>query len=201
MCVGTEYRVVPLTPPAPLLRAHSVPVLSVAVDAETRCAERYTGTFVGISSQRLVDTAHFVSAGIVGFARGLNDTPKIAALLLAGAVFDVQWAAVLIALVMALGGVLNARRIAETMSHRITAMNHGQGFAANLATGILVIGASVLGLPVSTTHVSVGALFGIGLATRQANPDVMSAILLSWFATLPCAVAISAIVYWGASRV
>lgn len=88
---------------------------------------------------------------------------------------------------MALGGLLNARRVAETLSHKITAMNHGQGFSANLATGLLVILASTLGLPVSTTHVSVGALFGIGATTRQADHRVVSGIVLSWLLTLPCA--------------
>jgi inorganic phosphate transporter, PiT family len=93
------------------------------------------------------------------------------------------------------GGLLNARRVAETMSHKITAMNHGQGFSANLTTGLLVILASFFGLPVSTTHVSVGALFGIGVATGQANPRVMANIVLSWLITLPCAAALGAAAY------
>ena len=82
------------------------------------------------------------------------------------------------------------------MSHKIAAMNHGQGFSANLATGILVILASTFGLPVSTTHVSVGALFGIGVTTRQADYHVVSGILLSWLLTLPCAAVISGAAYW-----
>jgi PiT family inorganic phosphate transporter len=82
------------------------------------------------------------------------------------------------------------------MSHKITGMNHGQGFSANLATGLLVTTASVFGLPVSTTHVSVGALFGIGLTSRQADLRVVRNILLSWFVTLPCAAALGALVYW-----
>ncbi len=96
---------------------------------------------------------------------------------------------------MAIGGLLNARKVAETMSHKITAMNHGQGFSANLTTGILVILASFFGLPVSTTHVSVGALFGIGLTTRQADPRVMLNIVLSWIVTLPCAALLAAAAY------
>jgi PiT family inorganic phosphate transporter len=79
-------------------------------------------------------------------------------------------------------------------------MNHGQGFSANLATGVLVILASVYGLPVSTTHVSVGALFGIGLTTGNANPQVMRNIVLSWFVTLPCAALLSAAAYWLIAR-
>ena len=64
-----------------------------------------------------------------------------------------------IALARALGGWLNAGRVAETMTHRITGMNHGQGLSA---TALLVIGASRLRVSVSTTHVPVGALFDIG---------------------------------------
>ena len=56
--------------------------------------------------------------------------------------------------------------------------------------------ASLFGLPVSTTHVSVGALFGIGLTTRQADFRVVRKILLSWLVTLPCAALIGASVYW-----
>ena len=75
----------------------------------------------------------------------------------------------LVALFIALGGWLSARRVAETLSHKVTAMNPGQGFSANLVTAFLVIIASRLGMPVSTTHVSVGALFGIGVLSGSAN--------------------------------
>lgn len=80
-------------------------------------------------------------------------------------------------------------------------MNHGQGFASNLCTGILVIAASVFGLPVSTTHVAVGSLFGIGLTTGKANPKVMMGIVLSWIITLPCAALIGALLYFILKRV
>lgn len=106
-----------------------------------------------------------------------------------------------VAFAIAAGGLFNSRRVAETMSHKITAMNHGQGFSANLATGILVIGASLIGSPVSTTHVSVGALFGIGLTTQQADSRVISGIVLSWILTLPCAALIGALTYWLLTRV
>jgi PiT family inorganic phosphate transporter len=97
---------------------------------------------------------------------------------------------------MAVGGLLNARKVAETMSKKITAMNHGQGFTANLSTAILVVLASLYGLPVSTTHVSVGSLFGIGLTTGKANLRVVNAIVLSWLVTLPCAAILAGAIYW-----
>jgi PiT family inorganic phosphate transporter len=81
------------------------------------------------------------------------------------------------------------------MARKITQMNPGQGFSANLATAILVTSASYHGLPVSTTHVSVGALLGIGTATRQAKWHTVIPVLLSWIVTLPCAAAMGALVY------
>jgi PiT family inorganic phosphate transporter len=143
-----------------------------------------------------MDSAHFLSAGVVGFARGLNDTPKMAALLLVLPALRSRWGLMMAAVAIAVGGLLGARRVAETMSHKITAMNHGQAFAANLATGLLVTAASLFGLPVSTTHVAVGSLFGIGLTSRQADFQVVRNILLSWLVTLPCAAVIGALVYW-----
>lgn len=175
------------------LRQNTGQVLSIGNPQE--CASRYAGVILGIDAQRAVDTSHFISAGAVCFARGLNDTPKIAALLLLAPGFTEQWVIVLVAVSMALGGMLNARRVAETMSRKITAISHGQGLAANLTTALLVIFASKFGMPVSTTHVSVGALFGIGLTTGNANGRMIVSILLSWLLTLPCAALCAAGIY------
>lgn len=96
---------------------------------------------------------------------------------------------------MAVGGLLASRRVAGTMSHGITPMNEGQAFTANLAPAALVLVASRFGLPVSTTHVSVGALFGIGVVRGGARWRTVGAILASWLATLPLAAALAAIVW------
>lgn len=69
-------------------------------------------------------------------------------------------------------------------------------FTANLITGLLVTTASIHGLPVSTTHVSVGSIFGIGTVTKKADFKVIRNILLSWLLTLPVAAACSALIYW-----
>lgn len=168
---------------------------SLIIDSQSACADRYAGVIFGFDLKKVVDALHFFSAGAVCFARGLNDTPKITALLLLAPGFNLQAKIALIAVVMAVGGLLNARRVAETMSHKITSISHGQGLSANLTTALLVIFASKLGLPVSTTHVSVGALFGIGLTTKNANNHMMASILLSWLLTLPCAALCASAVY------
>ena len=202
VCVGETPQVVPIPQPPSVMALQGAVQSTLTVSAgELRdCAERYTGAFLGVRSQTIMDAAHFLSAGIVSFARGLNDTPKIAAMLLVVRALDIRWGIVAIGVASAIGGLLSAGRVAETMSHRITGMNHGQGLAANLSTGLLVILATRYGLPVSTTHVSVGSLFGIGLMARKANVKVMLGIVLSWLLTLPCAALISGIVYWLAGR-
>ena len=99
------------------------------------------------------------------------------------------------AVAMALGGLLNARKVADTMANKITGMNPGQGFAANFATALLVTTANYHGLPVSTTHVSVGSLLGVGIITRQAKWKPVTGVLLSWIVTLPCAAVLSGLAY------
>lgn len=159
------------------------------------CNEIYSGKVVGINAQSLLDGLHYVSAGTVCFARALNDAPKMAGLLLAVAFFTPSVNITILAIAMAIGGILQARKVAETMSRNITPMNHGQGFSANLVTGLLVILASTKGLPVSTTHVSVGSLIGIGLVNGKADYSQIGKILLSWVLTLPIAAVLSGLFY------
>ncbi len=179
---------------------------SIALDGEARkkfivgtnqqCITTYTGKIFGIDAQTILDSAHFVSSGVVSFARGLNDTPKIVGLILVISALDIKYGMIAIAIAMAVGGLLNAKKVGVTVSQKITPMDHGQGFTANLITGLLVTTASIHGLPVSTTHVSVGSIFGIGTVTRSADIKVVRNIILSWALTLPIAAICSAVSYW-----
>ena len=206
ICVGEQREFVPvraLSQSGNVASAMSVeldylsrPEVAVTVADEAECVNLYTDRVWGLQLQKCLDIAHGMSAATVSFARGLNDTPKIAGLLVAAPLFDIRWGMVAIALGMAIGGLLNARRVAETISHNITQLNHGQGFSANLVTGLMVIVASQFGVPVSTTHVSVGSIFGIGLVTGNRNTKVIGSILLSWLITLPVAMVFSAFIYW-----
>ena len=169
--------------------------IEIAVGTQKDCAEKYGGKLLGVSTQSLVDGLHYLSAATVSFARGLNDTPKIVALVLVVQALDVRLGMAAIATAMAAGGLLNARNVAITMSRKISRMNEGQALTANMVTGLLVILASRYGLPVSTTHVSVGAIGGIGLANGSANNGVIGGILASWLLTLPVAGVIGALAY------
>lgn len=168
--------------------------LSIGSGDAASCATRYQGRLVGVSAQRLIDGAHYLSAGLVSFARGVNDTPKLVALaLMVSPALHGAGVFTVIGLAIAAGGLFGARRVAETMAHKITAMNAGQGLSANLVTAGLVLSASPLGLPLSTTHVSCGALFGIGAVTRQARWKTIAGIFAAWLITLPLAAALGAL--------
>lgn len=197
ICVGSEK--IPVLKTAnrnEFLTMESESPTTVNLMDEKECIEMYKGNFIGINSQKMLDFVHYLSAGIVSFARGLNDTPKIVGLLIVINALDIKWGMIAVAMAMAVGGLLNAKKVGEMMSKKITPMNSGQGFTANLVTGLLVTTASVHGLPVSTTHVSVGSIFGIGTVTKKADLKVIRNILLSWLLTLPIAAICSAIVYW-----
>src|SRR5947207_2103366 len=75
ICIGQETQVLPVARPGVLFAAEVLPKVSLSAGAPAVCQQRYTGAFLGVSAGRLVDAMHFLSAGAVSFARGLNDTP------------------------------------------------------------------------------------------------------------------------------
>lgn len=198
VCVGATPAIQPLTltvneSSVTMTGPCASPSVSVSIGESNDCVERYVGRVVGIDAQSAVNTLHLASAGAVCFARAVNDTPKIAALLMIGGSIA-SWKLVLVAIAMAVGGFVQSRRVVETMSRRITPLNSGQGLAGNLVTSFLVIGASKLGLPVSTTHVSVSAIFGIGVVGGRPRWRTMAQIGASWIMTLPIAGVLGAVV-------
>ena len=205
VCIGTTATAVPVSnsaaPGLAIAQSMRVPLLSATVDQTANCIKIYKGNVLGMTFQPVVDVAHYISAGAVGFARGMNDTSKIVAMMLIIQGLNIVHGMIAVAIGMAVGGLLNARKVGETMSRKITPMNSGQGFTANFVTAILVIFASITGAPVSTTHVSVGSIFGMGLVTKKANYKVIGQIALSWVLTLPIAAILSALVYLVITRI
>jgi len=73
------------------------------------CVEVYRGDILGISAQKVLDAAHFLSSGVVSFARGLNDTPKIVGLRLVISVIDLKWGMLAVGILMAVGRLLKVK--------------------------------------------------------------------------------------------
>ena len=151
-----------------------------------------------------LDSIHWCSSGLASLARGTNDAPKIAAMLLLGSAIAswpsvaAQSAAIIgVAVAMGLGSYLGGLRVTKVLAEKVTQMNHSEGLSANLTTSSLVFVSALMGLPVSTTHVSSSAIIGIGLlkgvsAVRWATVRDM---VLAWVVTLPVSAFLSALAY------
>lgn len=198
VCVGEgEFEPVPLGAVAASAVA-APPPFELQVASTEECVDRYQGHVLGFRAQSAVDAMHYLSAAAVCFARAVNDTPKIAALLFGVATVGGAMTGgvlFLVAAAMAAGGWLHSRKVAETMSKHITELNPGQGLTANLMTALLVLGASRIGVPVSTTHVSCGAIFGIGLINGKREWTTIGQILATWITTLPLGLALGFALY------
>ena len=190
-CLVAPAQAPMLTTNGTLVSQISAPVFLLASDAACDRME----TPVRVSVSRTMDRLHVLSGMSICFARGVNDTPKLTALLVAAHFLNAQVSIAVIGVAMAAGGVLFGRQVAETMSQRVTRMDHAQGLAANLITATLVLFASKLGMPVSTTHVAVGSIAGVGAGAKTLNWHALRNVLLSWVATLPLALIVAAGVF------
>ncbi|PIW69987.1 MAG: inorganic phosphate transporter [Ignavibacteriales bacterium CG12_big_fil_rev_8_21_14_0_65_30_8] len=194
VCVGEKiYNIaLPVNTSSNIL-LQEVKKIDASVESISSCKKIYIAEFFGISAQSILDTAHFISAGFVSFARGLNDTPKLLGLFIFFNFIDPKISLLAVAAVMLTGGFLSSKKVSETISKKITPLNDGQGFTANFATGLSVITGSLFGLPLSTTHVSIGAIFGIGATNKDKNKKLIKEIIYSWVLTLPVAAILGAL--------
>ncbi len=171
-----------------LLAAADAPKLHLIAGQAEACEPK--NTVVGVKVQA-ADALHIFTSGLTSFARGMNDAPKIAALLLSVAWVDGASAAPalgLAALGMCLGSLLWGRRVLHTLSEKITAMDSIEALSANACSSILVSTATFFGMPLSTTHVTTSAIVGIGLEARRGiDWRVVREIILAWAVTLPTA--------------
>ncbi|WP_198942587.1 inorganic phosphate transporter [Methyloprofundus sedimenti] len=87
------------------------------------------------------------------------------------------------------------KEVIATVGHNLTEMHPASGFSAELAAAAVVLLASMFGIPVSSTHILIGAIMGIGLVNKQANWDLMKPIALAWVITLPAAAILSSLVF------
>lgn len=168
---------------------------ALIIDREGVCAAQAARPVARLAGRSASDVLQYLFSGAVCFARGLNDTPKISALLLPVGAAEARLAVPAVALAMLIGGLVGARRVARTMSQRITQLDLRSGLAASLVTGLLVSTASVNGLPVSTTHVSVGGLAGGGMAEGKLDRGVLAGIASAWLVTLPVAALAAALLF------
>lgn len=188
VCVSLENPVAPsvLNPQgaAMLVEPVRLPIAKVKSGTMAECAVHDS------SARRVrlnVNGAHWVSSGATSFARGLNDTPKIVALgafALVPAGMTTGQILLVVATAMVAGSIVGGMRIARRLGEGVVEMSHVEGFKANLTTALLVGFAANRGLPLSTTHVSTGAIAGApGKNVARLHTRTLRDFLIAWTVT------------------
>ena len=203
---ATEATAAAVTAPeatAPGVTATGVTATGVTATGVTATGVTATGvTATGVTARRASDrvlaVAHWLTSGLTGLARGLNDTPKIVAVgafaLLSGV--TPTMVAIGVAAAMALGGYLVGARLVARLGTGVVRMSHTEGFTANLTTAVLVGLGAFQGLPMSTTHVSVGAIAGsAGVDAGRISGRTVRDFAIAWLVTPPFAAAVAAVAY------
>jgi PiT family inorganic phosphate transporter len=95
------------------------------------------------------------------------------------------------------GMALFGRRVLHTVGSKITSLTPCRAFCASLATAGTVVSASTMGMPVSTTHILIGAVLGIGLAESQQQIQwgLVRSIFIAWLLTIPLVGVLSALIF------
>ena len=161
-------------------------------------------------AERTFRSLHLISSATYCVGHGLNDAQKtmgiIAVLLystgyLHGDFHVPHWVALSCYVAMGLGTLSGGWRIIETMGTRITKLSQHQGFSASLGGSVMLISASWLGIPVSTTHTITGCVIGAGTARRASAVrwGVAGNVMTAWVITIPASATVAAIFYWIAS--
>jgi PiT family inorganic phosphate transporter len=151
-----------------------------------------------------------ISAGLYSLGHGGNDAQKtmgiITGLLVASghlSEFEVPlWVILLSHAAIAFGTMFGGWRIVKTMGTRITKLQPFGGFCAESSGALTLVGATLSGIPVSTTHTITGAIVGVG-STRRLSAvkwGVAGRIVWAWVLTIPLAAAMSAAAYLLVSR-
>jgi inorganic phosphate transporter, PiT family len=184
------------------------PVLAfVVAGISILVAYRIVGRLRPGSVNRSYRLGQLVSASMFSLAHGTNDAQKTMgtitlALIAHGNLsadrFDVPtWVIVSSAAAIALGTYIGGWRIIRTVGSRIIKMDPAQGFSVQSSGAAVVLAASHLGYPLSTTHVISGAVMGAGAAKRLSAVrwGVAGNIAIAWVLTLPAAALIGGLVY------
>ena len=161
-------------------------------------------------ADRLFRRLQLVSAALYSLGHGGNDAQKtmgiITGLLVASgllAKFEVPYWVILVSNgAIALGTLFGGWRIVKTMGAKITKLQPTGGFCAETAGALTLVGATLAGIPVSTTHTSTGAIMGVGATKRLSAVKwgVAGRIVWAWVLTIPIAAAVAAVCYLAVSR-
>ena len=189
----------------------AVMLLGVALLSRIKIDEEADKDFHYASVEKVFAVLMIFTACSMAFAHGSNDVANAVGPL-AAIVGVIQsggeavgaktalpaWVLLLGAVGIVIGLATYGYKVIATIGKQITELTPSRGFAAELATATTVVGASAIGLPISTTHTLVGAVLGVGLARGigALNLGVIGRIFMSWLITLPVGAALSIVFFF-----
>jgi PiT family inorganic phosphate transporter len=146
-----------------------------------------------------------ISASFMAFSHGSNDAQKgmgvITLALVSGGYLSTMevpsWVILICAFAMGIGTALGGWRVIKTLGHQMLKLQPVHGFAAETCATAVILGASSLGMPVSTTHVITTSIMGVGATKRLSAVrwGVARKIVLAWIITLPMCIAVAWLTY------
>jgi PiT family inorganic phosphate transporter len=147
-----------------------------------------------------------VSSAFMATTHGLNDAQKTMGIItLALIIFQIQpdvsipfWVKLSCALAMGLGTAMGGWKIVKTMGHKIFKLEPVHGFAAETSAAAVILGASALGAPISTTHTISTAVIGVGASKRLSAVrwGVAGNLVVAWVLTIPASGFVAALFFW-----
>jgi PiT family inorganic phosphate transporter len=187
-------------------------IAAVVATVGTFAALRLTGTIPQGHRRHGFRLGQIGSASLVSLAHGTNDAQKtmgvITLALVANKTIDKNagvptWVIISCALAIGVGTYSGGWRVVRTLGKGLTEIHPPQGFAAEAASGAVILAGSHAGLPLSTTHVVSGSVIGTGIGTRLANVrwGLAGRIALAWAFTLPMAALVGALAFWAANTI
>ncbi|HQK99286.1 MAG TPA: inorganic phosphate transporter [Smithellaceae bacterium] len=158
-------------------------------------------------TDRLFRKLQLFSAAVYSLGHGMNDAQKTMGIIamalfsqgLIGDTFHIPvWVIILCYTMISLGTMFGGSRIVKTMGTKITKLQPIGGFSAETAAACSIIGASVAGIPVSTTHTITGAIVGVGSSKRLSAVrwGVAGNIIWAWLLTIPLSALIASALYF-----
>ena len=178
-------------------------IAALVAGLATRLAYRTAQPDERPRSHRYFRMGQLASASLVSLAHGTNDAQKTMGVITLALIADKEiapksdppiWVIIACALAIAAGTYLGGWRVIRTMGHRLTHIEPPQGFAAQTSAAIVLLTATQGGLPLSTTHITSGAVLGSGVGKKGATIrwSVAGSMVVAWVLTLPAAALVAA---------
>lgn len=182
------------------------PVLGFAVAYAVQKAANLLLRNARLSINKNINSLQLPVAAALAFSHGANDSQKITGLIslalisqgLASTEAVPVYIKLMVGTVMFLGTAFGGWRIMKTLGYRIYNMRPIHSLDSMLSSGTSILLATFTGAPVSTTHVVVGGIMGVGAADeyRMVNWNIGKEIVTAWFITMPCSAVFAAVTYF-----